>query len=108
VADYEVFLTEDGEAGLAEIKITSERHDSRERADHVFACIKAAILKLEVLPGRGHVVPELRDIGVMDYREVFFKPYRVLYLVSEKRVYVHCIVDGRRDVEHVLSRRVLR
>jgi toxin ParE1/3/4 len=53
-------------------------------------------------------LPELGEIGVLEYREVFFKPYRILYLVSEKRVYVHCIFDGRRDVEHVLSRRFLR
>lgn len=108
MADYEVFLTEDAEADLAEITDHVERHDSRERADYVFDCIKDAILKLETLPGRGRVVPELRDVGVLEYREVFFKPYRILYLVSQKRVYVHCIFDGRRDVEHVLSRRFLR
>ena len=108
MADYEVFLTEDAEADLAEITDHVERHDSREHADYVFERIKESILKLEVSPGRGRVVPELRDIGVSEYREVFFKPYRILYFVSEKRVYVHCIFDGRRDVEHVLSRRFLR
>jgi plasmid stabilization system protein ParE len=65
VADYEVFLTKDAEADLAEITDHVERHDSPEPADYVFECIKEAILKLEVLPGRGRVVAGARgDWGV--------------------------------------------
>jgi len=108
VADVEVFLTREAEADLEEISDFIERNDSGDRADYVYDSIKAAILKLESFPGRGRVVPELRDIGLSEYRVVFFKPYRILYFVSGKRVYVHTIFDGRRDVQDVLSRRFLR
>jgi toxin ParE1/3/4 len=108
VADFEVFLTREAEADLEGIIEFIERNDSSERADYVYDRIKETVLKLESFPGRGRVVPELRDIGLNEYREVLFKPYRILYFVSGKRVYVHCIFDGRRDVNDVLSQRFLR
>lgn len=108
MADYEVFLTAEAEADLEDITDFIERQNSPERADHVYDHIKAAILRLESFPERGRIVPELRDVGVADFREVLFKPYRILYFVSDARVYVHCIFDGRRNAETVLSRRLLR
>ncbi len=42
-----------------------------------------------------------------EYRQVFFKPYRLIYRVVERKVYVHLIVDGRRDMQGLLSRRLL-
>lgn len=108
MADFEVFLTREAEADLEEITDFIERNDSSERADYVYDRIKETIIKLETFPGLGRIVPELRDIGLSEYREVLFKPDRILYFVSEKRVNVHCIFDGRRDVEEVLSRRFLR
>jgi len=108
VADYEVLLTADAQTDLGEITDYIEHRDSPERADYAYDRIKDAILKLEAFPERGRIVPELRDVAVREFREVLFKPYRILYFVSESRVYVHCIFDGRRDVEDVLSRRFLR
>jgi plasmid stabilization system protein ParE len=59
VAKYEVYLTEDAEADLEGIAEYIEFHDSAERVDYVFEMLKESILKLESLPGRGRVVPEL-------------------------------------------------
>lgn len=108
MAKFEVFLTAAAERDLEDIAEYIERHDSPESANYVYEHIRDAILRLEGFPLRGRVVPELKDLGVADYREVWFKPYRVVYFVSEKRVFVHCIFDGRRDAEDVLSSRLLR
>jgi toxin ParE1/3/4 len=54
------------------------------------------------------VVPELREVGVSDYREILWKPYRILYFVEDKRVYVVAILDGRRDLVDLLVQRLLR
>ena len=64
------------------------------------------LLNLSAFPRRGRVVPELKDIGVLDYREVFFKPYRILYFIETPHVYVIGIFDGRRDLEELLHRRL--
>ena len=42
----------------------------------------------------------------MKYREIFFKPYRIIYRVMEDNVYVLVIADGRRDMQTLLQRRL--
>jgi toxin ParE1/3/4 len=45
---------------------------------------------------------------VAEFRELFYKPYRIIYQVIGNYVYVHCILDGRRDMQDTLQQRVLR
>jgi toxin ParE1/3/4 len=40
-------------------------------------------------------------------KEVLFKPYRIVYRVFGDAVYVYVIVDGRRDMQTLLQRRLL-
>lgn len=54
------------------------------------------------LPERGNYPKELLALGVKEYRQVSFKPYRAIY-----RVIVYLIADGRRDIRSVLARRLL-
>ena len=46
--------------------------------------------------------------GIREYREIFFKPYRIIYRVMENNVYVLAIADGRRDMRTLLQRRLLQ
>ena len=56
--------------------------------------IEEAFQALSAFPQRGSYPRELLDLGVREYREVFFKPYRIIYRVLEDGVYV--MVIGRR------------
>jgi toxin ParE1/3/4 len=58
-------------------------------------------------PTRGSVPTELRCLGDQDYRQVFFKPYRLIYRVVGERVAIYLIADGRRDMQSLLARRLL-
>jgi toxin ParE1/3/4 len=49
----------------------------------------------------------LRGLGVTDYWQAFFKPYRLLYRVSDQRIIIHLIADERRDLASLLARRLL-
>ena len=40
-------------------------------------------------------------------REVHFKPYRIVYRVLGEDVYVYLVADGRREMQALLSRRLL-
>ena len=42
-----------------------------------------------------------------EYREIFFRPYRIIYRVTENNVYVLLIADGRCDMQTLLQRRLL-
>ena len=59
-------------------------------------------------PERGHYPVELSRQGIKDYREVLFKPYRIIYEIVGSKVVVYLCVDGRCDMNILLERRILR
>ena len=105
---YNVYLVIDAENDLLDIYRYVARHDSAEKADRLLDNLEKTISKLETLPLRGHYPPELESIGVLEFREFFFKPYRIIYQVINKDVYVHAVLDGRRDLQELLQQRMLR
>jgi toxin ParE1/3/4 len=107
MAEWEVLLTSDAEDDLESICDYIETHDSPAHAEHVFGQIKKTILSLKTAPSRGRAIPELKTIGVSEYREVFFKPYRILYFIERRRVFIIAVFDGRRSIEELLQRRLL-
>ena len=58
-------------------------------------------------PERGSYPKELVGLGIKEYRQTFFKPYRVIYRVTGSQVIIYLIADGRRDMQSVLVRRLL-
>lgn len=104
---YEVFLTEAAEDDLESIYGFIFKHDSPGSADHVLERIETTLLRLADFPERGSYPKELAALGIHEYREVFFKPYRIIYRVIEQSVFVYLIVDGRRDMQTLLQHRLL-
>lgn len=105
---FTVHLVVDAEDDLLDIYRYVARNDSIEKADRLLDNLEKTIMKLETMPLRGHFPPELERIGVREFREIFFKPYRIIYQVIKSDVYVHCVLDGRRDLQDLLQQRVLR
>lgn len=105
---YEVLLTRDAEEDVFEIYDYVARNDSVGKADYLFQKVKETCLSPENYPGRGHTPPEFERINVREYLEVHFKPYRIIYQIREKKVFVHCVLDGRRNLQDLLQKRLLR
>lgn len=105
---YRVRLTADAEQDLIDIYRYIALHDSSENADYVLDQLEPLCSRLTELPERGHVPPELDRIGVTNYPEIYFKPYRVIYEAIRQDVFIHCILDGRRDMTSLLQRRLIR
>ena len=104
---YEVSLTKDAERDLNEIYLHIAQHDSRASANHVLDRIVKATESLKTSPDRGSYVNELRSLGISEYRQILFKPYRVIYRVHSKQVIIYVITEGRRDMGSLLARRLL-
>ena len=83
-------------------------HNTRESADRLLDGIFQAVFALTQMPQRGHFPPELDRIGNRDFREIYFNPYRIVYSIRENEVIVHCVLDGRRDMQTLLQQRFLR
>ncbi len=103
-----VQLTDDAARDLEEICDYIDRHDAPGQAGHVLEQIEKAFHSLSEYPQRGNYPKELLDIGIREYREIFFKPYRIIYRVMGNNVYVLVIADERRDMQRLLQRRLLQ
>jgi toxin ParE1/3/4 len=104
---FEVLLTEDAARDLREIYDYVAEHDAPAKADYVLKRLEKIINGLSRFPSRGTYPRELLAVGIRDYREAFFKPYRVIYRTTGPKVYVYLIADGRRDMQTLLLRRLL-
>jgi toxin ParE1/3/4 len=104
---FAVFLTADAACDLEDLYQYIALHDTPEKAEHVLTNIEKVFSSLSESPVRGVWPKELLALGIRDYREVFFKPYRVIYRVAGGAVYILLIADGRRDMQLLLQRRLL-
>ena len=104
---HDVLLTEDAAADLADIVDYVAAVDGPMHAARVLDQFERTLVRLEDLPERGSHPSELLALGIHDYREVFFNPYRVIYRVQSPSVWVYVIADGRRDMQRLLARRLL-
>ncbi|MDO8446783.1 MAG: type II toxin-antitoxin system RelE/ParE family toxin [Deltaproteobacteria bacterium] len=105
---FTVHLIEDAEKDLLDIYQYIAMNDSVEQADTLLDHIEEAVQRLETFPLRGHIPPELERIGVFDFKEIHYKPFRIIYEIRKSEVFVHCVLDGRRDLQELLQKRVLR
>ena len=104
----EVLVTAGAEQDIEAIYDFITEHDCVERADYVLAQIEVVIEHLENFAERGSYPKELLDIGIKEYKQVAFKPYRVIYRIAAKQVIIHLVADDRRHLQGILNRRLLR
>ncbi len=103
---FRVLLTEDAAKDLSDLYTYISKYDSADKAEYVLDQIEKKFASLSKLPARGVCPKELLSLGISDYREIFFKPYRVIYRILEHKVYTYLVVDGRRDMQTLLQRRL--
>ena len=104
---FQVVVTAAAVGDLEEIAEWIAQNDAPARAVEVVDRIESAITALAKFPNRGAHPPELLALGIREYRETSFKPYRIFYRVEGKRVFVDLVADGRRDMQSLLERRLL-
>ena len=104
---FKVSLTEDAVRDLEELHDYIDEHDSSESAGHVLDRIENVLGSQATHPERGSHPKELLALGIREYRQTFFKPYRMIYRVNSQHVVVYLIADGRRDMQTLLARRML-
>ena len=105
---YKIIMTAHAVDDLSDINDFLWEREGTIRADKVLDRIETKISDLADSPERGRYPKELLAHGIKEYREVSFKPYRVLYQVVGKNVYIVLITDGRRDMPSQLTRRLLQ
>ena len=82
--------------------------ESHEQALMILQKIRARASTLAALPERGRIVPELKLHGISLYRELIIAPWRLIYRMTDRIVYVHAVIDSRRNIEDILLARLIR
>jgi addiction module RelE/StbE family toxin len=103
---YEVEWSEISEKDLVAI-IEYIADDNPSRAYEIFQEIRRKASNLRSLPEKGRIVPELQEQGITQYRELVIPPWRVIYRISEQKVYVLSVLDSRRNIEDILLKRLI-
>ena len=83
---HEVLLTADAEADIEEIVEYLAQHDSPAAAERLLSRIGEAIDGLKSHSEHGSYPKELLALGIREFRQVFFKPYRLIYRVEDRNV----------------------
>ena len=104
----DIFFLPDAEEDLFDSYKYNTRVYSEENALKTVKEIEKSIYKLKNYPKIGNIPPELERININEYREVHTTPYRIIYQILNGNIYIHCILDARRDVKSLLSERLLR
>ncbi|MCJ7784285.1 MAG: type II toxin-antitoxin system RelE/ParE family toxin [Desulfobacterales bacterium] len=82
--------------------------DSPSNAFEIFKEIKQKATNLYTFPDRGRIVPELKDQGIVLYRELIASLWRIIYRISKKALYILSVLDSRQNVEDILLKRLIR
>jgi toxin ParE1/3/4 len=106
-ARFEVLVTEGAEQDLEAIHDYVSEFDCVANASHLLDALMKVVESLSKFPERGSYPKELVGLGIKEYRQAYFKPYRVIYRVTGSQVIVYLTADGRRDMPSLLARRLL-
>jgi toxin ParE1/3/4 len=108
MAKYDVQITEGALGDLDAIRSFIAAQRGEDAAEEWMNGFDDVINSLERFPERGAVPQLLMDLGIDTFRQLPMPPYRILYEVIGKRVFVFLIVHTKRDFQSVLQERLLR
>lgn len=81
---------------------------SQNYVEKIISEFEENIMSLKKHPRSGRVVPELEKQGILQYRELIQDYYRIVYEISDDKVIVHTIIDGRRNFEDIIISKLSR
>jgi len=105
---YKVSIDPQAKKDLQELFFYIATNDSFSAAEKLLNSLEKTCYKLEEFPERGHIPQELRQTGIKRYLEIHYKFYRIIYEIENNSIYIHAILDGRRNIQELLSERLLR
>ncbi len=103
---YSVVWTKNAQFDL-ELIIEYIMPNSKQMAKEIFFEIKEECDDLHFMPTRKRVVPELQHIGILKYREIIYKRWRIVFKIEVSKVSVLLVVDSSRNLEDLLFQRLL-
>ena len=104
---FEVIWTKSAQFDL-ELIIEYIKMNSLNNAKKIFLEIKEECNNLYFFPERKRIVPELQQIGILKYRELIYKRWRIIYKIDDTKITILIVIDSSRNLEDILFQRLLK
>lgn len=105
---FRVVILDSAELDLKELRAYVLKNFSMETWHTSYTKIKEVILNLKNFPQAGSIPEEIEKLNLTQYRQVLSGLNRIIYEVRQDLIYIHIVVDARRDMNALLTRRLLR
>ncbi|MDR1148840.1 MAG: type II toxin-antitoxin system RelE/ParE family toxin [Spirochaetaceae bacterium] len=104
---YNVNITATAKKDLREIISYISRNNPQNFLE-ILERIEARIKTPDHFPNRGSYVPELLIKNIKEYRQITESPWRIIYRVDKDIVTVLLIIDSRRNIQDILTQRLIK
>jgi plasmid stabilization system protein ParE len=106
--EMKIVILESAEYDLKELKDYLVKNFCAETWENTYIKLKKVIRNLKAFPDIGTIPDELEKLSISQYRQVISGMNRIIYEVRRNTIYIHVIMDARRDTMSLLTRRLLR
>jgi toxin ParE1/3/4 len=106
-SEIPIVWTKTAKSDLKEI-ISYIAEDSVKIALEKSDLIEDRVASLRFNPDIGRKIPELEEYNDMAYKEIVVYPWRVVYQVKTGKLFVLMVLDGRRNLQDILFKRLMR
>ena len=105
---FKVVILDSAEQDLKDLRAYLVKNFSEITWQATYTQIKEAIRNLPHFPQSGSIPEEIEELNLTQYRQVLSGMNRIIYEVRHELIYIHIIVDARREMTSLLTRRLLR
>ena len=106
--NHKIIILASTKYDLKELRHYIIKNFSTKTWQNTFIKIKEAIRNLKKFPYSGSIPEELEKLHLKQYRQVISGMNRIIYEVRQDIIYIHIIVDSRKNFKTLLEKRFLR
>ena len=104
---HEITWSKDAGDELAEIISYIKYNSGKMIAEKIYSKIISEVEKISGNPEGRRIAPLLREFGINYIHQININPWIVFYKVEDKKMKIISIIDGRRNLEEILYKKVM-
>ena len=105
--EYEILWTQSARDDLLEIAKYIAR-DSVDIALKKIALVEEKVNSLRLFPFEGKIIPELEEYDDEKYKQIIIYPWRIIYKINLSSIEILMVIDGRRDLQDILFKKLMK
>jgi toxin ParE1/3/4 len=104
---HEIIWSKDAGDELAEIISYIKYNTGKLTAEKIYTKIMNKVKQASENPEGRRIAPLLREFGINYIHQLNINPWIIFYKVTGKKMEIISIIDGRRNLEEILYKKIL-